>query len=195
MPTQNRLQSFWWTQAVMRVRTLISPLKSGYIGDSAGAAYIDRIRAFVKDSLYPEADFSHYLNFYHTWDSRPIQFVPRDPYGLPARAMAASLISALFATYPPELYYLVHPTALSQHLDSCFQDPGQNHSILALINAALALGAQASAIPATSEEGIPGMDYFARVKLLLATVCEDNNIISIQILNILVSVTNSTFLT
>lgn len=157
----------------------------GYIGDSAGAAYIDHIRAFVKESLYPEADFSHYLNYYHTWDSQPFAFVPRDPYGLPARAIATSLITSLYATYPPQIFYLVHPTVLSQFLDACFQDPRDNHPILALVNAALALGAQASGIE-TGESAIPGMDYFARVKLLLATVLEDNNILSVQILNTMV---------
>jgi hypothetical protein len=157
-----------------------------YIGDSAGAAYIDRVRSFVKGSLYPDADFSHYLNYYHTWDSRPIAFVPHDPYGLPARAIAASLINSLFATYPAEIFYLIHPTVLSQFLDACFQDPGDNHCVLALVNAALALGAQASGLAEAQEETSPGMDFFARVKLLLATVLEDNNILSVQTLNILV---------
>jgi len=68
----------------------------------------------------------------------------------------------------------------------CFQDPGQNHIVLALVNAALALGAQAFGITGDSVETTPGMEFFARVKLLIATVCEDNNILSIQILNILV---------
>jgi hypothetical protein len=169
-----------------RTNTLPISLIVGYIGDSAGAAYVDRIRAFVKDSLYPEADFSHYLNYYHTWDSRPIPFVPRDPYGLPDRSIATTLISSFYANYPPELYYLVHPSALSQNLDTCFQDPGQNHTVLALVNAALALGAQTFDTSRESLEPTPGMEYFAHVKLLLATVCEDNNILSIQILNILV---------
>lgn len=159
-----------------------------YIGDSAGAAYIDRVRSFVKGSLYPDADFSHYLNYYHTWDSRPIAFVPHDPYGLPARAIATSLINSLFATYPADVFYLIHPTILSQFLDACFQDPGHNHCVLALVNAALALGAQASGLAETQEETSPGMDFFARVKLLLATVLEDNNILSVQTLNVLVTV-------
>ena len=136
--------------------------------------------------MYPEADFSHYLNYYHTWDSQPLVFVPRDPYGLPARAIATSLIASLYATYPPEIFYLVHPTVLSQYLDACFQDPGQNHQFHALVNAALALGAQASGIGEGVNETSPGMDYFARVKLLLTTVLEDNNVVSVQILNILV---------
>ena len=161
-------------------------MRKGYIGDSAGAAYIDRIRAFVKTSLYEGADFTLHLSYYHTWDSRPIQFVPRDPYGLPSREKANSLIEAMFVTYPLELYYFVHPAVLTQHLDSVYEDPGHNHSVLALVNAALALGAQASGIPDTTEESSPGMEYFARVKLLLATVWEDNNIMSIQTLNILV---------
>src|SRR5579859_5755046 len=159
---------------------------AGYIGDSAGAAYIDRVRAFVKDHLYPDADFSYYLNYYHTWDSRPLAFVARDPYGLPHRAIATSLIFSLFATYPSELFYLVHPGALSQHLDACFLDPGHNHAVLALVNAALALGAQASGLSEGDESASPGMEYFARVKLLIATIAEDNNIMSVQILNILV---------
>ena len=90
----------------------------------------------------------------------------------------------MLSTYPPEIYYLVHPNALQQFLDACFQDPGHNHSVLALVNAAFALGAQASGL--TDEDEIPGMDFFQRVKLLLATVTEENNIISIQTLNILV---------
>jgi hypothetical protein len=161
---------------------------AGYIGDSAGAAYIDRVRSFVKESLYPEADFSHYLNLYHTWDSQPISFASQAPYALPNRAIVSSLIDALFSTYPPDLYYLVHPTVLNQSIDACFQDPGENHALLALVNAALALGSQAAELPNSPRDYdyIPGMDYFARVKLLLATVLEDSNILSIQILNILV---------
>ena len=141
----------------------------------------------MKRSLYPDADFSHSLNYYHTWDSRPIAFVPREPYGLPARAVATSLINSLFASYPPDIFYLIHPTIFSQLLDACFQDPGRNHSVLALVNAALALGVQASGLVETEEETSPGMEFFARVKLLLATVLEDNNILSVQTLNILVN--------
>jgi len=75
---------------------------------------------------------------------------------------------------------------LSQYLDVCFQNPGRNPQFLALVNAALALGTQASGIAEGLDEMNPGMDYFARVKLLLATVLEDNNVVSVQILNILV---------
>ena len=157
-------------------------LIKGYIGDSASAAYIDRVRAFVKEYLYPDADFSHYLNLYHTWDSRPIQFAAREPFALPARAIATSLINSLFVCYPPDIFYLVHPAVLSQLLEDCFRDPAHNYSVLALVNASLALGAQASGIAETT---VPGMDFFGRVKLLLATVAEDNNIMSVQVLNIL----------
>jgi hypothetical protein len=68
----------------------------------------------------------------------------------------------------------------------CFQDSGQDQTILALVNAVLALGAQASCIAEFFDGSIPGMEYFARVKLLLATVLEENSIMSVQILNILV---------
>lgn len=156
----------------------------GYIGDSAGAAYIDRVRAFVKASVHEDAAFSHNINYYHTWDSQPIPFVPRDPYRLPSRALGATLINSLFATYPPDIYYLVHPTVLRRSMDACFEDPGHCHPTLALVNAALALGEQSLGL--TDENSIPGMDFFARVKLLLATVAEDNSIVSVQILNILV---------
>jgi hypothetical protein len=161
-------------------------LTIGYIGDSAGAAYIDKVRAFVKTSIYPETNFSNNLNYYHTWDSVPIAFVPQDPFGLPARAFANNLINALFATYPPDIFYLVHPHLMQQYLDLCFRDPGSNNGILALVNAALALGAQAFEVPESGEDAAPGMEFFARVKLLLATVEENSSIISVQVLNILV---------
>ena len=159
----------------------------GYAGETATVAYIDKVRCFIKDYLYPKADFTRYLNFYQTWDSEPIENIPKDIYRLPSRAIADNFIRSLFVTYSPDLYYLVHPTAMDQYMDICFNDPGNDHTLLALVNAGLALGAQASGSPPSAPSKTPGMEYFARARKLLEHVKEHNSIISMQVLNILVA--------
>lgn len=178
-----------------------------YLGESSGAAFMDRLREFVATVLPLLSDkngptfasaeeiFTSLLGRYHTHDSKHF-ILPEDihPYEIPPPEEIAKLL-AVFRFYSQDgtglpfggIYYWGNLWDLEEQARRYAEAPslGNDSRMLANLNAVLALACQFDPSLAPSWELHPGETYFARAKLLLVNPLEDANPMNMRILCLL----------
>jgi hypothetical protein len=173
-----------------------------YLGGSSGAAFMDRLRAFVSSVLpilpgsehspsvgiNPEESFVSLLGQYHTYDSRPITLPQVDSRVVPPLNEISGLLD-IFRSYVEDRNVTASCGGIYYWGD--FQDilhSAQNSSpepkaeIVALLNASLALACQFDCFVAQDLETNPGETFFARARLLLANPLEHGTLTVMQTL-------------
>jgi hypothetical protein len=166
-----------------------------YLGESSGAAFMDRLREFVgtiipllsategMSSTNMEAMFTSLLGHYHTHDSRPLLLPHVDPFFLPNPEDISKLISN-FRFYAGDgagtapcggIYYWGDLWDLEQRASNILPLSGSRDEsiLLCKLNAVMALACQYNPSLALPWETHPGETYFARAKLLLINPMED----------------------
>lgn len=164
-----------------------------YLGESSGAAFMDRLREFVAKVLLilpnksglPFASsqdiFTSSLGRYHTHDSKTLLLPEVDPFHLPD-AVQISKMLAVFRHYGQDetgasfggIYYWGDLWELEDQALKYVQYPGSSDAnILANLNAIWALACQYNPSLAPPWEIYPGETYFARAKFLLVNPMED----------------------
>jgi hypothetical protein len=174
------------------------------MGESSGAAFMDRLREFVStvrpllldSSGIPTVDeiFTSLLGRYHTHDSRLLLLPQVDPFYLPPPEEITKLL-AVFKFYAQDgagstnggIYYWGNLWELEEQARRYQQSPGSNNDprMLANLNAVLALACQYDPSLASGWEVYPGEIYFARAKFLLINPIEDANVVNISILGLM----------
>jgi hypothetical protein len=177
------------------------------MGESSGAAFMDRLREFVSTvrPLLPllsdsseiptvEENFTSLLGRYHTHDSRPLLLPDVDPFYLPTPEEITKMV-AVFQFFAQDgagsahggIYYWGNLWELEDQARRYQQssDSNKDSRILAKINAVLALACQYDPSLASSWEVHPGEIYFARAKFLLFNPIEDANTVNISILTLM----------
>lgn len=178
-----------------------------YLGESSGAAFMDRLREFVATVLPLLSDkngipftsaeeiFTSLLGRYHTHDSRPL-ILPENihPYEIPPQDEISKLL-AVFRFYAQDgtglpfggIYYWGNLWELEDQARRYAQSPGlaNDSRMLANLNAVLALACQYDPSLSPSLELHPGETYFARAKFLLANPLEDANPMNMRILSLM----------
>jgi hypothetical protein len=170
-----------------------------YLGESSGAAFIDRLREFVS-TVFPllvtvdgwsfsrqDEVFTSLLGRYHTHDSRPLLLPNVDPFYLPQPEEMSKLVS-VFRFYAGDrnglsqcggIYSWGNLDALQEQgrrQASRLTEIGEGMDMLCSLNAVMALACQYQ--PSLSEpwETHPGETYFARAKFFLINPLEDPNL-------------------
>lgn len=175
-----------------------------YMGESSGAAFMDRLREFVSkvlpllsdvDGTPPMGDmFTSLLGRYHTHDSRPLALPDVDLFYLPSPSDIAKLI-AVFRRYAQigagsssggiyywgSLWHLEHEA----HRYQQSADSGNNSHMLAYLNIVMALACQYDPSLSPVWEEYPGLTYFTRAKHLLINPMEDANLTNMAVLSLM----------
>jgi hypothetical protein len=178
-----------------------------YLGESSGAAFMDRLREFVAAVLPLLSDrnsipfasaeeiFTSLLGRYHTHDSRPLM-LPENihPYEIPSPDEITKLL-AVFRFYAQDgtgspfggIYYWGNLWELEEQGRRYAQSPGlvNDPRILANLNAVFALACQYDPSLSPSLDLHPGETYFARAKVLLTHPFEDANSMNMRILTLM----------
>jgi hypothetical protein len=175
-----------------------------YMGESSGAAFMDRLREFVStvrpllldSSGIPTVEemFTSLLGRYHTHDSKLLLLPQVDPFYLPAPEEITKLL-AVFQFYAQDgagstnggIFYWGNLSELGDQARRYQQSSGSNSDsrMLANLNAVLALACQYDPSLASGWEVYPGEIYFARAKLLLINPIEDVNVVNVSILSLM----------
>lgn len=166
-----------------------------YLGESSGAAFIDRLREFV-GTIIPllsdtqtmtsgnmEGMFTSLLGQYHTHDSRPLLLPHVDPFFLPNPEDIHNMLSS-FRFYAGDgngkvpcggIYYWGDLYDLEQKASNLLPLSGSRDEsiLLCKLNAVMALACQYDPSLALPWEAYPGETYFARAKMLLINPMED----------------------
>jgi hypothetical protein len=165
-----------------------------YLGESSGAAFMDRLREFVS-TVIPllsdangvpyesiQARFTSLLGQYHSHDSRPLVLPTVDPFFLPDADQMFRMV-AIFQFYAADggdpsdtggIYYwgdLSNLVEQGQNIRST--DSGDDSISLCILNAVMALTCQYDPSFALPWETHPGETYFSRAKLLLMNPLEE----------------------
>ena len=188
-----------------RVRILQDPDGSiRYMGESSGAAFMDRLREFVSTVLPLLSDksgiptiedmFTSFLGRYHTHNSRPLELPDVDPFYLPPPSDIAKLLTA-FQFYAQAgagsssggIHYWGNLWDLENQARRYEQssDSSNDLRMLANLNAVMALSCQYDPSLAPPWEVHPGLSYFSRAKLLLINPMEDASLTNMRILSLL----------
>ena len=174
------------------------------MGESSGAAFMDRLREFVSTVLPLLSDkneapamedtFTSLLGRYHTHDSRPLALPEVDLFYLPPPSDIAKLL-AVFQFYAQVetgssnggIYYWGNLWDLEHQARRYKQTPESDNDphILAYLNAVMALACQYDPSLAPGWELYPGLTYFARAKHLLINPLEDASLVNMQILSLM----------
>jgi hypothetical protein len=166
------------------------------MGHTSGAAFYGRLSQVIP-SLVPLAGIVAPPlppNTYHTTDSRPLNILNRNPYELPTQNVARHFV-AVFFHHCSDLFQWIDLEQVERDLNEVYQHTNVGEVDvwkLCTLNAVLALGAQhAGDIPASwgyvTDGEPPGLQFFARVKLLMLSAWEDGSIMSIRVLALMVS--------
>ena len=178
-----------------------------YLGESSGAAFIDRLREFVTTVLpllsnkngtpfmSTEEIFTSLLGRYHTHDSRPL-ILPDNvhPFEIPPLDEITKLL-AVFRFYAQDgtgqpfggIYYWGDLWELEDQARRYTQSPypATDSRMLANLNSVLALACQYDPSLSPCLELHPGETYFARAKFLLPSHLEDANLMNMRILSLM----------
>jgi hypothetical protein len=175
-----------------------------YMGESSGAAFMDRLREFVSTVLPLLSDkngipttedmFTSLLGRYHTHDSRPLTLPEVDLFYLPPPSDVAKLL-AVFQFYAQVgagsssggIYYWGNLWDLEHQARRYEQssDSINDSHMLANLNVVMALACQFDPSLAPVWEDHPGLTYFARAKLLLINPMEDASLVNMRILSLM----------
>jgi hypothetical protein len=175
-----------------------------YMGESSGAAFMDRLREFVSTVLPLLSDsnristvedtFTSLLGKYHTHDSRPLTLPEVDLFYLPPPSEIAKLL-AVFQFYAQVgagslnggIYYWGNLWDLEQQARRYKQssESDSDPHMLAYLNAVMALACQYDPSLSPGWELHPGLTYFARAKHLLLNPLEDASLINVRILSLM----------
>lgn len=175
-----------------------------YLGESSGAAFMDRLREFISTVLPLLSDrsgiptiedmFTSLLGRYHTHDSRPLILPEVDLFYLPPPEEIAKLL-AVFQFYAQDgaasssggIYYWGDLWELEVEARRYEQssESGNDSRMLANLNAVLALACQYDPSLSPAWEVHPGLTYFARAKLLLINPMEDASLVNMRILSLM----------
>jgi hypothetical protein len=182
------------------IDTLASPLNNvfactGYMGHTSGAAFYGRLSQVIP-SLVPLAGIVApplLPDTYHTTDSRPLNILNQNPYELPTQNVARHFV-AVFFHHCSDLFQWINVEQVERDLNEIYQHTNVGEVDvwkLCMLNAVLALGAQhAGGVPPSlgyvTDGEPPGLQFFARVKLLMLSVWEDGSIMSIRVLALMV---------
>jgi hypothetical protein len=175
-----------------------------YMGESSGAAFMDRLREFVSKVLpllsgvevtpSMEDMFTSLLGRYHTHDSRLLALPDVDLFYLPSPSDIAKLL-AVFRLYTQVgagsssggIYYWGNLWDLEHNARRCQQsaESGNDSHMLAYLNIVMALACQYDPSLSPTWEAHPGLTYFARAKHLLIDPMEDANPTNMSILSLM----------
>lgn len=172
-----------------------------YMGESSGAAFMDRLREFVSKVLplistghgYQDS-FTSLLGRYHTHDSRPLALPNVDVLYLPSSADLTKLLAA-FRTYTQPgtgslnggIHYWASLCDLERGAREYQQSAssGNDSHMLAYLNIVMALACQYDPSLDPACEIHSGLTYFARAKLLLINPLEDASPVNIVVLSLM----------
>lgn len=175
-----------------------------YLGESSGAAFIDRLREFVGTVFpllstpsgpslpNPEQGFTSLRGRYHTHDSKPLLLPNVDPLYLPEPEEISKLM-ALFRLFAGDgdahtpyggIYYWGDLERLEHQIryPSGVADIKKDLHQLCNLNAIMAVACQYEPSHALPWETYPGETYFARAKLLLINPMEDTSVLYMRAL-------------
>ena len=175
-----------------------------YMGESSGAAFMDRLREFVSTVLPLLSDrsgiptiedmFTSLIGRYHTHDSRPLILPEVDLFYLPPADEIAKLL-AVFQFYAQDgagsscggIYYWGNLWELEDQARRYEQssESGSDSHMLANLNAVMALACQYDPSLAPAWDAHPGLTYFARAKLLLINPMEDASLVNMRIMSLM----------
>lgn len=166
-----------------------------YLGESSGAAFIDRLCEFcgivipllsdAQGQTFPSMDglFTSLLGQYHTHDSRPLLLPEVDPFCLPEQDDINKMLT-VFRFYAEDgmgeapsggIFYWGSLWDLEERASKIIPltGPRDESILLCNLNAVMALACQFDPSLALPREAHPGETYFARAKLLLGNPLED----------------------
>jgi hypothetical protein len=173
--------------------------QSRYLGESSGAAFIDRLREFV-GTVFPLLErrdgwslplqdeiFTSLLGRYHTHDSRPLMLPNVDPFFLPEPEEISKLVS-IFRFYAGDgsglsqcggIYYWGNLEQLQENARrqaARITEMGEGMDTLCNLNAIMALACQYDPSLGLPWETHPGETFFARAKFFLINPMEDTSL-------------------
>jgi hypothetical protein len=173
--------------------------QSRYLGESSGAAFIDRLREFV-GTVFPllatsdgwqlpaqHEVFTSLLGRYHTHDSRPLLLPNVDPFYLPEPEEISKLVS-VFRFYTGDgsglsqcggIYFWSNLENLQEEAlrqADRITEMGQGMDTLCNLNAIMALACQYEPSLGLPWETNPGETFFARAKFFLINPMEDTSL-------------------
>ncbi|KAK4045993.1 hypothetical protein OIV83_006458 [Microbotryomycetes sp. JL201] len=161
--------------------------KARYMGTVSGAYFHDALWLGIWRTL--PANVSSVapalpMHSYHTSDSRPILLATSDPLFLPPYHEAKRLVSMFFATCTDPLFWV--PRSFENMIDQYYRNgvTADDRWNLCVFYCILALGAQHSAESTRTGDSLPGMEYFAKAKLLLFNFCEESSVTCVQALSL-----------
>ncbi|KAE9382117.1 hypothetical protein N431DRAFT_393927 [Stipitochalara longipes BDJ] len=170
-----------------------------YLGESSGAAFIDRLREFVgtvfpllekRDawSLHAQDEvFTSLLGRYHTHDSRPLILTNVDPFYIPEPEEVSKLVS-VFRFYAGDgsgtspcggIYFWGNLEQLQEEARrqaGRITEMGEGMDTLCNLNAIMALACQYEPSLGLPWETYPGETFFARAKFFLINPMEDTSL-------------------
>ncbi|KAM0790502.1 hypothetical protein ACM66B_003376 [Microbotryomycetes sp. NB124-2] len=159
--------------------------KARYMGTVSGAYFHDALWLGIWRTL--PANVSSVapalpMHSYHTSDSKPILLATSDPLFLPPYHEAKRLVSMFFATCTDPLFWV--PRSFETMIDQYYRNgvTADDRWNLCVFYCILALGAQHSADSARTGDSLPGMEHFAKAKLLLFNFCEESSVTCVQAL-------------
>jgi hypothetical protein len=166
-----------------------------YLGESSGAAFMDRLREFcgtiipllsdAQGMTFPSMEglFTSLLGQYHTHDSRPLLLPEVDPFYLPGQDDISKMLTTfrfyaedgVGAAHSGGIFYWGNLWDLEERASKIIPltGPRDESILLCKLNAVMALACQFDPSLALPWETYPGETYFARAKFLLGNPLED----------------------
>ncbi|PWN53884.1 hypothetical protein IE53DRAFT_84818 [Violaceomyces palustris] len=161
---------------------------TGYMGDTSGAAFYDRL-SLILHSRLPKLFFQSPvpLHTHHTWDSKPLPTPREDTTGLPPMHLARHLVSLFFLNCG-DFFFWTDSMTFIEDVEARYRDAihtAVDKNWLGLFNAILAIGALHAGNNSEEEKEAPGSQYMARCKAFLADVCDVGDLVRVQTLALL----------
>ncbi len=157
--------------------------RTGYMGHTSSPAFFARLSQIIP-SLVPLAGILApplAPNTYHTADWQPLPILDQSPYELPSYEIARHYV-ALFFHHSGDLFHWADPEEMERDLMEIYQHSNVGEIDLwklCTLNAMMAMGARHVG-ESSDDNPWPGLQYFARAKLLMLSIWEDGSISSVR---------------